>query len=550
MDKITTTSDVKKTFELPKEDNSLIAHYRQRLQVLELKRSNYLNVWSELAILADPRNAYFRTTRPNGDLSQLIPKTDDTFQLLLPTHAAIMHSLLTPMAYRWHNFTFFEPELQKNYGYILDQQSDFLHRKRYSARSGFTGAISECYVSLAVYGHCILEVTKDLKTRSVMYKALPIKEFCIDKDENGFVNTFYRKVEMTYRNLLNLFPGYVPDKYKDFDTLDWLNQKMELLCVVEPSLTESSKYDNVWIDLTNFKVLEHKTTPKCRFICARSNVFPSSDDPYGFSPAMEIMPSMKALNSLSYNILKLGDAAARLDFLAGEDVVNPANFGGNSNIIEGGVDDEGRPLVHRIEYPSLPNTEFVQKSYQDKIKVALFVNFFLSLNETQSRSATDSMLKANEKANMVAPTGDRIARELLIPMIELELQYYGDMHMLPEFPAEIKNLGLITDFDITLDNPMLKGQRIDSANGIMTMAQYLASIVGLDSEFNVDRTKQVLAEIFNIPQAVLNTPDEKKEVNDAKAQAQEMAMLAENAGGIGSGVKDLVESSLASGAQQ
>ena len=189
----------------------------------------------------------------------------------------------------------------------------------------------------------------------------------------------------------------------------------------------------------------------------------------------------------------------------------------------------------------MPNTEFVQKSYQDKIKIALFVNFFLSLNDTQSRSATDSMLKANEKANMVAPTGDRIARELLIPMIELELQYYGDMHMLPQFPAEIKNLGLITDFDITLDNPMLKGQRIDSANGIMTMAQYLASIVGLDTEFNIDRTKQVLAEIFNIPQAVLNTPDEKKEVNDAKVQAQQLAMLAENAGGIGSGIKDLAE---------
>jgi hypothetical protein len=75
----------------------------------------------------------------------------------------------------------------------------------------------------------------------------------------------------------------------------------------------------------------------------------------------------------------------------------------------------------------------------------------------------------------------------------------------------------------------------------MTMAQYLSGIVGLDTEFNIDRTKQVLAEIFNIPQAVLNTPDEKKEVNDAKVQAQQLAMLAENAGGIGSGIKDLAE---------
>lgn len=528
---------------------SAIAYYDYRLQQLELKRTNYLSIWSELAILADPRNAYFRTTRPNGDLSQLIPKTDDTFQLLLPTHAAIMHSLLTPMAYRWHNFTFFDPQLQEQYGYILDQQSEFLHRKRYSARSGFTGAISEAYISLAVYGHCILELTKDLRTRSVIYKALPIKEFCIDKDSDGFVNTFYRKVEMTYRNLRTMFPGYIPEKYRDADNPRWLEEKMELLCVVEPSLTESGKFDNVWIDRTNHVVLEKKTTPKSRFICGRSNVYPSSDDPYGFSPAMEIMPSMKALNSLSYNILKLGDAAARLDFLVGEDVINPRNFAGMGNIIEGGIDDDGRPMVQRLQYPDFPTTEYVQKDYQEKIKIALFVNFFLSLNETQSRSATDSMLKANEKANMVAPTGDRIAREVLIPLIELELQYYGDMHMLPSFPPEIKDLGIATDFDITLDNPMLKGQRIDSANGIMTMAQYLGALMSLDTEMNIDRCKQVLAEIFNVPYETLNTPEEKQAVVTQKTQEAEMAMLAQNAGGIGSGIKDISEAAnLASGA--
>lgn len=529
--------------------NDLIARYENRLQQLELKRDNYMNLWEELAILTDPRNAYFRTTRPNGDLSQLIPKTDDTFQSLLPTHAAIMHSLLTPMAYRWHNFTFFNQDLQKEYGYILDQTSEMLHRKRYSARSGFSGAISECYTSLAVYGHCILEVTKDIKTRSVMYKALPIKEFCIDKDANGFINTFYRKVEMTYRNLRTLFPNYIPEKYK-LDGIDyrWLDETMELLCIVEPSITESNKFDNVWIDKTNHCILEKTTTPKSRFICCRANVFPSSDDPYGFSAAMEVMPSLKSLCSLSYSILKLGDNAARLDYLTGEDVINPAAFAGNGNIIEGGIDEDGRRMVERLEYPSLPNVEYVQRSYIEKIKAALFINFFMTFNETQSRSATDSLIKNNEKANLVAPTGDRIARELLIPMIELELQYYGDMHVLPQFPSEIKDLGLATDFDITLDNPMLKGQRMDSANAILSMAQSFASIVNLDTEFNVDRTKSVLAEIFNVPQSVFNTPAEKQAIVVEKQKQQEMALLAENAGGIGKGIKDITDA-MAGGAQ-
>lgn len=522
-------------------NHDCITHYEYRRQQLNLKRDNYMNLWEELAILTDPRNAYFRTTRANGDLSQLIPKTDDTFQLLLPTHAAIMHSMLTPAAYRWHNFVFFEQELQEKYGYILDQTSDFLYRKRYAARSGFSAAISECYISQAVYGHCILEVTKDIKTRSVSYKALPVKEFAIDKDANGFVDTFYRTVEMTYRNLRQLFPDYIPENHKGDDNLNWLESKMELLCVVEPSLEHSKKFDNVWIDMTAHCILEKTVTDKSRFICGRSNVYPTSDDPYGFSAAMEVMPSMKALNSLSYGMLKLADNATRLDFLTGEDVINPNSFAGNGNIIEGGIDDDGRPMVQRLEYPNMPNADYMVRALQDKIKMALFVNFFATFNETQSRSATDSMLKANEKANMVSPYGDRFSREVLVPLIELELQYYADMHQLPQFPAEIKDLGLSTDFDIVLDNPMLKGQRIDSANGIMTMAQYLGSLLQLDTEVNLSRTKQILAEIFNIPLSVFNTPQEKAELENQRARDQELAMLAQNAGGLGSAVKDVAQ---------
>jgi hypothetical protein len=88
------------------EDEQLIARYTKRKQHLFSMKQNYLPIYQELAILGDPRNAYFTVRRNNGDISQVTAKTDDTLQSCLPMHAAVMNSLLTPAAYRWHSMVF------------------------------------------------------------------------------------------------------------------------------------------------------------------------------------------------------------------------------------------------------------------------------------------------------------------------------------------------------------------------------------------------------------------------------------------------------------
>jgi hypothetical protein len=63
----------------------------------------------------------------------------------------------------------------------------------------------------------------------------------------------------------------------------------------------------------------------------------------------------------------------------------------------------------------------------------------------------------------------------------------------------------------------------------------------MDAEFNIDRAKVYLASAYNIPQTVLNTPDEKSAIVAAKQQQAEQQMMMENAGGIGTGIKNLTD---------
>lgn len=522
------------------EDQALIAQYDTRYSKLQSMRVNYDPIYQELAVLCDPKNAYFTVKRAPGDVSQLVAKTDDTAQTYLPIHAAVMNSLLTPAAYLWHRMEFNNYETQEKYGQQLGVQNDFLYKKRYCSASNFICAVNTLYINNAVYGWYVLEMTKDEAHKQVCYRALPITEFMIDQNERGFVDTFYRKVDMTYRRLREMFPKYVPRCAKDAspdNPMAWLDRTVTLMHVVEPSTTEPRKFDSVYIDMNERVIIEKTVEKHSKYIAGRAATFSNTNDPYGFSPIMSVFPSVKNLNAVSFDMIKATHHASRFDLVTGDDIVNPKNYPDVTSIINGGFDADGNMQVGVLAQRDMPTLDYMVNGWRQRIKDVLFVEMFSILQDTQSRSATDAMLKANERANIIAPMGDRFSRELLLPMIELELQYYAEMHELPDFPDGAQG----ATFDIILDNPMLRGQRLDSANAIMNMGASLAQIGQLDTEFNIDRTKSYLAQAYNVPMSVFNTPKEKESVVEAKQQEAQMQMLMENSNKLGAGIKDLAE---------
>lgn len=529
-----------------------INYYIERNNRLESLRENYLPKWDEIAVFTDPRNAYFRVKRANGNMTQLIPKMDDTAQSLLPIYAAVLNSMITPQAYVWHKLQFFDPEVQKKYGPLLDEENKFIYNRRYSAYSNFSPAMNECYMSGGAFGHAIMELIPDYKHKCISYKTLPIREFCIEKDAYGFINTFYRKVDYTVRNLMTIFPDYLPDKYKDRQDLKWLDETVTLLHAVEPSFEESGKYHSAYIDLTNKQIIEETELDYLCYLCFRSAVFPSSSDSYGFSPCMSVLPSIKALNSLQFNFLKQTDLVGQPTLLTNSDVIDARKVAASGSVIEGGIDDEGRPMVQALRaYGDLPSMDYLIQKYQDTISTVLLAKYMALMSDTQSRSATDAMIKSNERANLVAPSGDRIAREFLLPLIETELIIYGKMGILPQMPAELKDLD--KSFDILLSNPMVKGQRGDSVNSAINLVGTISQFAQIDpsivNSVDIDKVVRYMQENLNIPASVMRTPEEAAALNEAQAQQQELMAMAQAAPGVGKAMKDIATAQQISGGE-
>ena len=117
------------------------------------------------------------------------------------------------------------------------------------------------------------------------------------------------------------------------------------------------------------------------------------------------------------------------------------------------------------------------------------------------------------------------------------------MNILPKMPAELKDLR--TQYDIILDSPLLKGQRMDSVNSAVTLMQQIGQIAAVDpnaiNTINTDRLIRYLQDAMNVPASVMNSEKEVEAISEAKANAQDMQIMAQNAAGVGSAVKDLAQ---------
>lgn len=534
-------------------EKELATLLKQNLERLKTKREDYDPIWQELALLCDPRNAYFNVKRSSGDTKfQLLPKCDDTFQANLPLYANILTNTICPQSYKWHLLKFKDQRIQREYGPWLSTQNDIIYNMRYSTGSGFLTSVAECFMSGGVYGHCLLQVTKDRATKSLKYQALPVKEFYIDKNAMGIVDTIYRVVEFSLRNLRQLFPDYIPAQLQNSfqnpqKSNEILNTKIELLVAVEPSDMKRGKTKITYMNLTHCEIIELRPESSSQIICAREMVFPTSDDPYGFSRAMSVLPSIRALNSLQFNVIKLWDEIGKSVYLTGEDIINPQLALMNGGIIPGGLDEQGRSMIQKMPTSSgaYQIEQEIQK-FQKTIQDSLFTSLYLINQNTQSRSATDAAIKSNERTTLIAPIADRYAREMFAPLIEIEQQLLDEMGLLPDVPQELLDEaanGVDIDYDVVFDSPIMKMLRQDSLQGIIQLQGMVAQNQPNNPEIadlvNSDEAVREVADLLNVPQRIINSPIKVQEIRDARNKANEAQQIAASIPEMASAAKDL-----------
>lgn len=248
-------------------------------------------------------------------------------------------------------------------------------------------------------------------------------------------------------------------------------------------------------------------------------------DPYGISPTIEALTTVREENAVRRSGLRalqqITDPAtaskARLDYVP---VLNPGeNYPGL-------IDDAGRPLIAPIATGQNPTYAFnYADSRAEEIRDMMFVNLFQTLVQNPQMTATEALIRQEEKGALLGPSGSIIQagfasnldRELGI--LEDKGLYEEDSRFLP--PASLAGKALRPTFTGPLDVLRRSAEARDTIQVVTTAMQMAQFDPGVMDNIDGDEALKIVKGAGRSPQRIFRGQDEVAGIRDARAKAQQ-----------------------------
>jgi hypothetical protein len=517
--------------------------------------------WREIAERVRPIQNFFQMIqRPDGD-KRNEKIFDATAPLALPKFAAAVISMAFPATQTYHKLTIKDEALADNTAVkrYLDQLNTALFKARYSPKSGFQAQSGETVLDVGAFGTGILFVD-DVLGQGIRYKAMPLAQSFIAEDNYGRVDTMHRKWQWTARQAVAAFG--IRNLPQDIQTAfeKTPNQKFWFMHCVRPNMEKIAKardyrgmeFMSCYIALEQRHMLSHGGYRTFPFAVPRFETSPN--EVYGRSPAMQVLPAIKSLNEMKKTILRAAHLQVSPPVMLSDDGALQA-FNLRPNALNfGAVDNNGRPLA--IPFNSGARVDIgmdLMNAEREAINDAFFVTLFKILVEEPQITATEAMLRAQEKGQLLAPTMGRIQSDMLGPIIERELDILmaadaGTGTVLPEMPDVLKkHFANGGEYDIEYQSPLNLAQQAGAGAGILNTLNAVAPLAQVDPSilmrFDLEKAAEFLGRINGMPESIIRSDEEVTELKEQMAGQQEAQQLLEAAPVAAGAAKDLAQAS-------
>jgi len=269
---------------------------------------------------------------------------------------------------------------------------------------------------------------------------------------------------------------------------------------------------------------------------------------YGRSPAMLVLPAIKMAQEMQKTFIRSGHKIVDPPLLLHDDGV----LGTGSKQVRltpgglnyGGVNAQGRPLVVPLQTGArLDITEGMLEKEREVINDAFLVTLFRILVDAPQMTATEALIRSQEKGQLLAPTVGRQQSEMLGPQIHREFNILGRQGYLPPLPQALTEAE--GEYEIIYESPAMRHQRSEELLGIQRTMEMAAPFIEADpsimSIFKPEEIIRLAAEINGAPISILRTPDEMEEIKAAQEQAQQQQQMMESITQMAPAAKDLAQ---------
>jgi hypothetical protein len=273
---------------------------------------------------------------------------------------------------------------------------------------------------------------------------------------------------------------------------------------------------------------------------------------YGRSPAMTVLPDIKMINEMSKTVIRAAHKIVDPPLLLQEDGVLQAFNTRPGALNYGGVDDQGRQVVQPLQTNARVDIGMDMMEQRRKvINDAFLITLFQILVDAPNMTATEAMLRAQEKGALLAPTMGRQQSEMLGPMIERELDILARAGVLPPMPEAMIEQG--GEIEIEYVSPLNRAQRAEEGvailrtlESIIPLAQYDPSVLMV---FDPEMIARELSEINGVPAKILRSREQIEQMKMQQAEQAQAEQLLQAAPVVANSAKTMAETAALAGQQ-
>lgn len=516
---------------------------------METIRSDHEWVWEQVAEYCDPDGpAYlWQGRRGSGSRDGQAGRArdrgsrvyDNTIASAADRLAAGLESLITPQSEAWHGLStaWMDDEETEEEKEWAEQLRDYLFADiRYQAGSNFVPAIQACYLNVVRYGPAYLYSEEGYGGSFIRYASIPVNEAFIARNRWGEVDTFHRRYERTARECLQMFGSKLPPKVRAManDPAQCL-QKVSLLQCIKPR-DERRMYNRngEWVYLDSafaaYHLVEEEETivrekPFRSFPVACFNWRRLESDVYGISPTIKALTTIREVNAVRRTGLRAlqqitDPAIATHSKLDDVPILNPGQH------FPGGIDENGRLLIQAVNTGQRPDYAFEYAGNRaEEIRDMLYVNLFQTLVQNPQMTATEALIRQEEKGALLGPSGSVIQagfaanldRELNI--LENKGLYDADSRFRP--PASLAGKAIRPTFTSPLDILRRAAEARDTINLVGAALQMAQFDPGVMDNIDTDEALKVVQGAGRSPQRVIRRREEVEGIREARAKAQQ-----------------------------
>lgn len=460
------------------------------------ERSHLDQVREQIALRILPNyanqfKAQNRTVQSPPGIQNTQEMIDSTGAFALMTFASINESMLTPHHARWHTVVPSDVNLLKDRPTRLwfEEATDLLFKLRYAPKANYASQKREDYMMLGAFGDgCIfIDALQTRHEQGFRYRAVHPGQIYFQDNHQGLIDRAFRRFPLTARQAVQQFGEQLPKEIQDQaadprrnGTFHWFIHKVAPREDFNPDRLDikGMALESIYVSIT--KKMTVRENGYHTFPYAISRYMTTPGEVNGRSPAMMALPSLKSLNEMKKTMLKQGHRVTDPILLAHDDGVADAIGFKPGTVVSGGVNADGKALVHVLPTGNLAAGKDAMESEQASINDFFLVNMFRILVDKPQMTATQALQEAREKGALLTPHMGRQQSESLGPQIERELDIARELRLLqPMTPAMLEAGGQYT---IQYDSPLSRMARAEQSAGLWNVLENVTGYVNITQD--------------------------------------------------------------------